>query len=86
MYNISVYQEQPGRKFGGGGGGVINSNYLSAGGQARIMDAGYSYDNLIRQGSAESSHPSSGNVITNPIHSLGVKIETNRAALSVVIN
>ena len=45
MYNISVYQEQPGRKFGGGGGGVINSNYLSAGGQARIMDAGYSYDN-----------------------------------------
>ena len=85
MYYISVYQEQPGRKFGGGGGGVINSNYLSAGGQARIMDAGYSYDNLIRQGSAESSHPSSGNVL-NPIHSLGVKIEANRAALSLVIN
>ena len=83
MYNISVYQEQPGRKFGGGGGGVINSNYLSAGGQARIMDAGYSYDNLIRQGSAESSHPSSGNAL-NPIHWSSLwKIETTGQQLSV---
>ena len=40
----------------GGGGGL---GPPGIGGGNRMIDTGYSYDNLIRQGSAESSHPSS---------------------------
>ena len=44
---------------GPGGGGLGPPGMNARGGGMGMMEAGYSYENLMRQGSAESSHPSS---------------------------
>ena len=53
---------------GGPVGGLGPTGMNSRGGGGGMMEPGYSYENLMRQGSAESSHPSSELSLAEMVH------------------